>query len=309
LVYGKELLSYDFGPNHYMNAKRLISFFEAVQSSSLLTDRRISVLNPRKATREELALYHDETYIGFVKKASERGTGLLDYGDTPVFPGIFEAASYVVGSSLAALDAVMKGEVTYSMNPMGGMHHARKNRAAGFCVFNDVGVIIEKSRREYGLARILYVDLDAHHGDGVMYDYYDDPNLYIADFHEDGRYLYPGTGFTDETGGSNAAGTKLNLPLRPGARDAEFLDKFQTMKEFVSALSVDLTIVQAGVDSIAGDLSHLDLTMNSHLAVISFLKKRAASSSKGPLIVLGGGGYNPRNTSAVWLSIVKNLIG
>lgn len=309
LVYGKELLSYDFGPDHLMNSKRLVSFFEALQSSGLLTDRRISVLSPRKATREELRLFHDEAYIEFVKKTSESGTGLLDSGDTPAFPGIFEAASYVVGSSLAALDAVMKAEVTYSMNPMGGMHHARRNRAAGFCVFNDIGVMIEKSRSEYGLARILYVDLDAHHGDGVMYGYYDDPDLYIIDFHEDGRYLYPGTGFTDETGGSHAAGTKLNLPLRPGARDADFLDKFQLMKDFVSALSVDLTIVQAGVDSIAGDLSHLDLTMNCHLAVISFLKKRSVSGLRGPMIVLGGGGYNPRNTSTVWLAIVKNLIG
>ncbi|MEM1558112.1 MAG: acetoin utilization protein AcuC, partial [Thermoproteota archaeon] len=253
--------------------------------------------------------YHDNKYIEFVKRMSIEGDGLLDHGDTPAFPGVFEAASYVVGSTLAAFEAVVKREVKYAMNPMGGLHHARRGRAAGFCVFNDIGILIEKARREYGLRRILYVDLDAHHGDGVMYDYYEDPDLFIVDFHEDGRYLYPGTGFENETGRGPAAGTKLNLILKPWASDEDFKEKMEKAKHFISQKSFDLTIVQAGVDSIAGDpITHLKLSAYSHLSMISFLKELSSRYEIGPLIVLGGGGYNTENVAEVWVKIVKKLV-
>lgn len=309
LVYGRELLSYDFGPGHVMNSARLESFFKALESSGLVSDSRIILIKPRMATMEEIALYHDEKYIEFVKHMSAEGKGLLDYGDTPAFQGVFEAASLVVGSTLEALDAVMRRDVSYSMNPMGGLHHARRGRAAGFCVFNDVGVLIEKARRKYGVRKILYVDLDAHHGDGVMYDYYYDPDLFIVDFHENGRYLYPGTGFEGETGGGEAVGTKLNLPLKPWATDRDFEDKVEKAKQFVSKASFELMVFQAGADSIAGDpITHLKLSAQAHLQIVSFLKGLSSKSSMCPLIVLGGGGYNPSNTAEVWLKIVNALI-
>jgi|YelNatPaOPRAMG01_1025707.scaffolds.fasta_scaffold53544_2 acetoin utilization protein AcuC len=310
LVYGRELLSYDFGPDHVMNARRMQAFFTALESSGLHYDDRIFLIKPRMATLEEIALYHDKKYIDFVKEMSAEGTGLLDHGDTPAFPGVFEAASYTVGSTLAAFEAIIEHKVNYSMNPMGGMHHARRGRAAGFCVFNDIGVLIEKARRRYGLKKILYVDLDAHHGDGVMYDYYDDPDLYVVDFHENGRYLYPGTGFEGETGGGPAVGTKLNLLLKPGASDEEFKQKMEKAKQFISQESFELTILQAGVDSIAGDpITHLNLSAYAHLSMLSFLKELSSKSAVGPLIVLGGGGYNLNNIAEVWTKIVKTLIG
>lgn len=309
LVYGKELLSYDFGQSHVMNSARLKSFFNALESSGLTSDSRILPIKPRLATSDEIALYHDKRYIDFVKEMSMEGKGLLDYGDTPAFPGIFEAASLVVGSTLEALDTVMKHDVFYSMNPMGGLHHARRGKAAGFCVFNDVGVLIEKTRRDYGLRRILYVDLDAHHGDGVMYDFYYDPDLYIVDFHENGRYLYPGTGFEGETGGGKAVGTKLNLPLKPWATDRDFDEKMEKAKQFMSEGSFELIVFQAGADSIAGDpITHLKLSAHAHLQMISLLKELSSKSGMCPIIVLGGGGYNPSNTAEIWLKIVNALI-
>ncbi|MEM2608767.1 MAG: acetoin utilization protein AcuC [Thermoproteota archaeon] len=309
LVYGEELLSYSFGSGHVMNSKRIEAFFKALNMEKLLSDDRVLLIKPRMATLEEIMLYHDNKYIEFVKRMSIEGDGLLDHGDTPAFPGVFEAASYVVGSTLAAFEAVVKREVKYAMNPMGGLHHARRGRAAGFCVFNDIGILIEKARREYGLRRILYVDLDAHHGDGVMYDYYEDPDLFIVDFHEDGRYLYPGTGFENETGRGPAAGTKLNLILKPWASDEDFKEKMEKAKHFISQKSFDLTIVQAGVDSIAGDpITHLKLSAYSHLSMISFLKELSSRYEIGPLIVLGGGGYNTENVAEVWVKIVKKLV-
>ncbi|MGQ9479401.1 MAG: acetoin utilization protein AcuC [Thermoproteota archaeon] len=309
LVYGEELLSYSFGPGHVMNSRRIEAFFKVAEEYGLLSDGRVLLIKPRMASIEEIALYHDKRYIDFVMRKSAEGAGLLDYGDTPAFPGVFEASSYVVGSSLTALEAVVKNVVKYSMNPMGGLHHARRGRAAGFCVFNDVGVVIEKARREYGVRRILYIDLDAHHGDGVMYDYYYDPELLIVDFHEDGRYLYPGTGFEEERGAGDALGTKLNIPLMPGANDNDFREKMEEAKDFISGKDFDLTIVQAGVDSIAGDpIAHLRLSVYSHLSMISFLKELSAESRIGPLIVLGGGGYNVNNIREVWPAIAKLLI-
>ncbi len=310
LVYGDELLSYSFGPNHVMNSKRIEAFFTALESENLLSNDRILLIKPKMATVDEILLYHDKKYVEFVKRMSIEGNGLLDHGDTPAFPGVFEAASYVVGSTLAALEAIVGRKTKYAMNPMGGLHHARRGRAAGFCVFNDIGVLIEKARKEYGLRRILYVDLDAHHGDGVMYDYYEDPDLYIVDFHENGRYLYPGTGFENETGRGPAVGTKLNLPLRPWASDEDFKDKMERARQFICRGRFDLTIVQTGVDSIAGDpITHLKLSAYSHLSMISFLKELSSKSSIGPIIVLGGGGYNISNIAEVWVKIVKALIG
>jgi len=292
-----------------MNYKRIEAFFKALESENLLSDNRILLIKPRMATVEEIILYHDRKHIEFVKRMSEEGVGLLDHGDTPAFPGVFEAASYAVGSTLAAFEAVMRRDVKYAMNPMGGLHHARRGRSAGFCVFNDVGVLIEKARKEYGLRKILYVDLDAHHGDGVMYDYYEDPDLYIVDFHENGRYLYPGTGFENETGRGVAVGTKLNLTLKPGASDHEFLEKMERAKQFISQNSFELTILQAGVDSISGDpITHLNLSAYAHLSMLSFLKELSSKSLIGPLIVLGGGGYNLDNIVEVWTKIVKALI-
>ncbi|MBO3800636.1 MAG: acetoin utilization protein AcuC [Candidatus Brockarchaeota archaeon] len=310
LVYGNELLSYSFGPNHVMNSKRMEAFFRAIESEGLLSNDKILLIRPRMATVDEIMLYHDGKYVEFVREMSIEGIGLLDHGDTPAFPGVFEAASYVVGSTLAAFETLMKHEIKYAMNPMGGLHHARRGRAAGFCVFNDIGVLIEKARKEYGLRRILYVDLDAHHGDGVMYDYYEDPDLYIVDFHENGRYLYPGTGFENETGRGAAVGTKLNLVLRPGASDYEFEEKMDKAKQFISQKSFELTILQAGVDSISEDpITHLNLSAYSHLSMLSFLKELSSKSIIGPLIILGGGGYNLNNIAEVWTKIVKALIG
>ncbi|MDW8033576.1 MAG: acetoin utilization protein AcuC, partial [Nitrososphaerota archaeon] len=166
-----------------------------------------------------------------------------------------------------------------------------------------------KARKEYGLKRILYVDLDAHHGDGVMYDYYDDPDIYIVDFHENGKYLYPGTGFEDETGIGVALGTKLNLVLKPGASDYDFKEKMEKAREFILQNNFELTILQAGADSIAGDpITHLNLSAYSHLSMLSFLKELSSKSITGPLIVLGGGGYNINNITEVWIKIVNALI-
>src|SRR5690606_28933372 len=155
---------------------------------------------PRRATREEIEYVHTPEYVDRVVELSERGTGYLDHGDTPAFPGVFEAAANVVGGTLRALADVVENPGRPAFIPIGGLHHAARGGAAGFCVFNDCGVAIEAARRVHGIRRVAYVDIDAHHGDGVFYGFEDDPDALFADLHEDGRFLYPGTGSREETG-------------------------------------------------------------------------------------------------------------
>ena len=217
---GAALAGYGFGADHPFGPDRHDVFHAELESAAL--GAAVHYAEPQKAADSDLRLFHSPDYVEFVARRSKEGTGYLDGGDTPVVPGIFEAAATVVGSTLAAVDAVMSGAARRGFVPIGGLHHAARDRAAGFCVFNDCGVAIEHLRVHHGLSRVAYVDIDAHHGDGVFYGFENDPNVPFADVHEDGRFLYPGTGAASETGIGPAAGTKLNVPLAPGADDQAF---------------------------------------------------------------------------------------
>ncbi|MEM3530173.1 MAG: acetoin utilization protein AcuC, partial [Nitrososphaerales archaeon] len=230
-------------------------------------------------------------------------------GDTPAFKGIFEAACYVVGSTLLGLDMIMKKEFNHIFNPIGGMHHARRDRAAGFCVFNDIAIAIIHAKKTYHVKRILYVDIDAHHGDGVFYEFYDDPMVFIADIHEDGRYLYPGTGFSNETGSGEAVGTKLNLPLAPGSGDEEFKEAFKKVEEFAYQIKPELIIFQCGADGLKNDpLTHLNYTEEAHRYATKRLHRISHELCDGRIMALGGGGYNPDNVAKAWMEVLKGLL-
>ncbi|MEM2884288.1 MAG: acetoin utilization protein AcuC [Nitrososphaerales archaeon] len=310
IYYGEELLQYAFPNGHKFNKERVKSFWEAVQILGLLERREVRVLKPALASTDILELFHTKEHIEFVKKMSEVGSGLLDYGDTPAFKGVFEAASYVVGSVVDAVDRVMLGEVEHCFIPVAGLHHARRDRAAGFCVFNDIGVAIVYAKKKYGLNRILYVDIDAHHGDGVFYEFYDDPMVWIADIHEDGRYLYPGTGFREETGSPHAPNTKLNIPLPPGATDREFIEAFKEVEEFARRAEPQLIFFQCGADGLEGDpITHLRYTYRAHRHAAERLHEVAHILCKGRIIATGGGGYNENNTAAAWNAVLMGFLG
>ena len=151
-------------------------------------DGRVQRGVARAASREELEWFHTPAYVDLVRERSASGFGYLDAGDTPAWRGVYEAASNVVGATLNAVDAVLSGTARRAFIPIAGLHHASRGHAAGFCVFNDCGVAIEMLRRRHGMKRVAYVDIDAHHGDGVFYAFEDDPDLLFADLHEDGRY-------------------------------------------------------------------------------------------------------------------------
>lgn len=305
---GDALGQYQFGEDHPFGPHRYPAFVSEFERRGLRD--RVTVCAPAEATEDNLKRFHTPEYIARVRKQSQTGSGYLDYGDTPAFPGVYEAAATVVGTTLDAVDRVMRGECARAFNPIGGLHHARRNEAAGFCVFNDCGVAIETLRRVHGVRRIGYVDIDAHHGDGVYYSFADDPELFIADIHEDGRFLYPGSGFAEERGQGAAQGTKLNIPLPPRADDALFQEAWARVEAFLSSHEPEFILFQCGADSLAGDpLTHLEFSDSAHRHAARRLRRLAHDRCGGRLVALGGGGYQPQNLARAWCGVVEALGG
>ena len=305
VVKGDGLLKYSFPPPHPFNSARVVRFWEELDRLELGE----MLVEPERADEKMLALFHDAGHIEFVRKASTLGYGFLDEGDTPAFVGVLEAAEFAVGSTLACLEKVLSGKADHAFNPVGGLHHARPDRSAGFCVFNDIGVAIETLRMR-GLERVLYVDIDVHHGDGVFYPFEQDRKVFIFDVHEDGRFLYPGSGRENETGEGRAAGTKMNVPLLPGEGDERLKDILPALEEFAARAAPDFVILQSGADSIAGDpIGGLSFSEGLHSKVTELLHKVAHKQCEGRLVALGGGGYDAGNCAKAWTAVVRALAG
>jgi acetoin utilization protein AcuC len=308
LVYrGTELASYGFGDPHPFGFDRHDIFQNELASAGL--GEAISFGQPHRASVDELLLFHTADYINLVSMKSTLGEGFLDEGDTPALPGIFDAASVVVGTTLAAVDAVMRGDCKRAFVPIAGLHHAARDRAAGFCVFNDCGVAAEYLRKHHGIRRIAYVDIDAHHGDGMFYGFEDDPDLLFADIHEDGRYLYPGTGAAEETGAGPARGTKLNIPVAPGANDLDFNREWARVEDYLEQARPEFILFQCGADSLAGDpITHLCYTEQAHASAATALCRIADKYCGGRIVGAGGGGYNRQNLARAWTRVVQSFV-
>jgi len=305
---GEGLAAYNFGPDHPFGPMRHRAFEAEFRDRGL--DRVVEVRAPASASRAELERFHTPGYLAEVQARSRTGGGYLDWGDTPAFPGVYEAAATVVGTTLAALGQIMDGTCARAFVPIAGLHHARRDGAAGFCVFNDCGVAIETLTGVYGLSRIAYVDIDAHHGDGVYYAFADDPRVIVVDFHEDGRFLYPGTGGAGERGTGPGVGTKLNCPMPPHADDQALRAAWPEAERFLDSHRPEFVLLQCGADSLAGDpIAHLRYTAQTHRFVAERLARLAERHARGRLLALGGGGYEPTNLARAWCGVVEALVG
>lgn len=303
---GKELLLYSFPSPHPFTSERAQKFWDELGNRRLPTE----LLQPQMADRELTRLFHTEEHLRYVELASRLGYGALDQGDTPAYKGVFEAAQYAVGSTVSSVEKVMAGELHHAFNPVGGLHHATREASAGFCVFNDIGVSIELLRSHHKLRRILYVDIDVHHGDGVYYSYESDPELFVFDIHEDGRFLYPGTGSASENGQGEAKGTKVNVPLAPGSGDQAVADQLPRLEEFARMAKPEFVILQCGADGLRGDpIAGLTYSSRAHRIVGTLLHRLSHELCSGRLVALGGGGYVPQNCADAWTAVVEALSG
>ncbi|WP_455201500.1 acetoin utilization protein AcuC [Kaarinaea lacus] len=304
---GDELARYGFGEGHPFGPDRQAAFIREFEKRGL--HKKVNIRSPVVATDDQILLFHTPAYLDQVKKQSISGYGYLDCGDTPAFKGVYEAAATVVGTTLAAVDAVMKGICKHAFVPIAGLHHARRDTAAGFCVLNDCGVAIEALRQIHGIQKVAYVDIDAHHGDGVFYEFESDPDLVFVDFHEDGRFLYPGTGAVEETGKGEAKGTKLNIPMPPNANDELFIKLWEQAESFIEKANPDFILLQCGADSVLGDpITHMAYTSAAHAHAALQLSELATRKCQGRLVAMGGGGYNRGNLASAWSAVLNALI-
>jgi acetoin utilization protein AcuC len=272
---------------------------------------------PEPATADDLLTVHNLTYIRLVQQA---GMGLADrtelrrYGigtsDNPVVPNVHEAGSLVVGAVLKACRLVMGGEVEHAMCISGGLHHALRSEASGFCFYNDAGVAIARLKEEHPGIRIAYLDTDAHHGDGVQWMFYDDPQVLTISMHESGRYLFPGTGGVEEKGMGDGVGYSVNVPLEPFTDDESWIQCFDAVvPEVLGAFGPDLILSQNGCDGHKLDpLTHLSATTRLYEHVPNRVHDLAHELCDGRWVATGGGGYDiwrvvPRAWTTLWAAV------
>ncbi|TDM04020.1 acetoin utilization protein AcuC [Macrococcus carouselicus] len=313
-VYSGELLKYRFSDQHPFNQMRFLLTTDLLKKMGVLTEDEI--VPGRKATDEELALIHHQDYIEAVKLAGQNQLPTdkcesygLNSPDTPNFSGMHDSAAWLVGSTLTACDIVMTGAAARACNIGGGLHHGFRGRASGFCIYNDSAVAIQYMKQKYG-ARVLYVDTDAHHGDGVQFSFYDDQDVFTYSIHETGRYLFPGTGNINEKGEGEGYLCSMNLPVDAYTEDESFLECFQqSLAVACRFFKPDVILSQNGADAHYLDpLTHLHCTHRIFEQIPRIVKSLADEYCGGRWVAVGGGGYNifqvaPLAWSQVWLAM------
>jgi len=302
-IYSDEYLKYQFGLEHPFNPIREKYTLELLKNLKVF-DGKAKIYTPRPASEEELLLVHSKKYIEFVKTKSAQGTGYLDYGDTPASKGIYEAACIRVGGTLLGADLLMRNEVSHAFNPGGGFHHAEAEKAAGFCVFNDIAIVVRYFQHKYRIKRIAIIDIDGHHGNGTQEIFYKEPILKISlhRYDEWPTPFYPGTGKIEEVGEGEGLGFSINVPLPIGTGDEDYLYAFnEIVPHLIESYKPEIIIHQFGVDAHYQDpLVHLGLTTKVYKEISEITHNLAHKFSNGKYLILGGGGYEPRTVARCW---------
>jgi acetoin utilization protein AcuC len=300
-VYTSRFLEFDYGPGHPLRNERLGLTCDLINACELLSLPSTCSVEPEPATDDELLVFLKPDYLKVLKTADAGHPPLeaFRYGlgtpDNPILPGIYRWSALVAGASLRAMRLVESGEVKTAFNISGGLHHAGPGKASGFCYINDAALIIaDLCRRGY---RVAYVDIDAHHGDGVQWAFYGTDQVLTISIHESGNTLFPGTGFVNELGEGKGEGYSVNIPLPPSADDEIFLWCFnEVIPPLVDAFQPDILITQLGIDAHRTDpLSHIGISLGAFVQAVQRLKGLC-----GRWVALGGGGYDLRNVARAW---------
>jgi acetoin utilization protein AcuC len=317
VVWDDVFTTYDFGASHPLRPLRLELTMALARSLGVLDRPGVTLHSPTPADDDLLELVHDPMYIASVKRAPDDLMGRLSlrWGlgteDNPIFPRMHEASALVTGATVDAARAVWEGRVQHAVNISGGLHHAMRDRASGFCVYDDPAVAIAWLLAQ-GAERIAYVDVDVHHGDGVEAAFYDDPRVLTISLHESGRYLFPGTGWADQCGSGQALGTNVNVALPIGTDDSGWLRAFDAVvPHVVRAFRPQLMLTQQGADTHALDpLAHLLLSVDGQRAAYERLHDLAHEVCQGRWIAVGGGGYEPvQVVPRAWTHLLATATG
>lgn len=304
--YSDEFLKFDYGEEHPLKIYRLKLTYELSKSYNLF--EKIKVVEPEYCDEEVLLKVHSSHYLYVLKQCNN---GLyppeaffynLGTSDNPIFEGVYDWSSIVCGSSLKGAKSILDGVCDIFFNISGGLHHAMPEKASGFCYLNDIAVAI-KYLIDNG-KKVLYVDTDAHHGDGVERIFYDTSKVMTISFHESGKFLFPGTGFESDMGEGEGLGYAVNFPLYPYCDDNNFLRAFfEIVPPLVDVFKPDVLVTQLGVDCFYNDpLATLNLTTISFEKIINYYK-----GLNIPWLALGGGGYNSINVARAWTLALANM--
>lgn len=307
LYYSERFQGYNFGPEHPFNPARLMLTFSLMEESGLI-DERVCRLEPCPAGEEDILRVHTPEYLEAVKLEEPDLAFGLGSDDTPVFGGIYEASRMLAGASIDAARRIA-AEGCSAFNIGGGLHHAMPTVASGFCVFDDPALAIRVLRESFN--RVLYIDIDGHHGDGVQQIFYTDPHVLTISMHESGLYLFPGTGFIEELGEGEGRGYSVNIPMPMYAGDDQYLRAFdQIVPPLFDWFRPQAVVAQLGVDAHYSDpLTTLNLTLNGYFALIRRIVDLAGKHSGSRLLALGGGGYNMMVVPTAWTGVLHILRG
>jgi acetoin utilization protein AcuC len=307
LVYGPWSDRYDFGEWHPLTPKRFGPGIDLLRAMGARPG-----LAPEPATDADLLVCHTARYLEIVRGFGtdpdrSPAAGIGPFGDCPPFTDMYEISAAVAGGSMRAMEAILRGDAEHAFHPGGGLHHAMAERASGFCIYDDPALAIALARRSG--RRVLYLDFDTHHGDGVQALHADDPGVLTFSIHESGRYLFPGTGFADELGMGAAAGTSVNVPLEPWTGEGAWLAAVRSiLPELAAAFGPDVIVSQHGCDSHAWDpLAHLRVTTTAMGEAARLVDRLAHRWAAGRWLATGGGGYEiyrvvPRAWALTWLA-------
>lgn len=292
------MMEYRFSATHPMNPIRLDLTVTLAEELGVLGRKQITIVQPELATDDELARVHDPDYIAAVKAVAadpatpDAGRG-LGTEDNPAFAAMHTASARLAGGSIAAADAVLDGSALHAVNFAGGMHHAGRGVAGGFCIYNDAAIAIQRLL-DGGVARVLYIDVDAHHGDGVEQIFWDDDRVLTISLHESGISLFPGTGFPHEIGAAEAAGRAVNVPLPMGTGDSGWLRAFHAVvPQLTAEFQPEVIVSQHGCDGHRLDeLTNLMLSVDGQRQNMLDIAELAAKHCEGRWVSLGGGGYS-----------------
>ncbi|MFC5987367.1 acetoin utilization protein AcuC [Marinicrinis lubricantis] len=302
-------MNYRFHSDHPFNQERVRLTMDLLKHSGALSNTQM--IGYSACPESFIEQVHTSAYIQAVKKASQQpSSNWLDYGigteDTPSFPEMHQASSFICGGSLIGADRVMNSQAR-ALHLAGGLHHAHPGKASGFCIYNDAAVAIAYLRKQYD-AKVLYIDTDVHHGDGVQWMFYSDPQVCTFSIHETGKYLFPGTGYVHERGEGQGFGFSVNLPLEPFTEDESWLECFSEVLERTAGFfKPDVIVSQHGCDAHALDpLSHMHCSMDIYLQMPKIIRSAADHWCNGRWLALGGGGYDiyrvvPRAWSMLWM--------
>ncbi|MFQ5569790.1 MAG: acetoin utilization protein AcuC [Rhodothermales bacterium] len=311
VVYHPDYQAYNFGPEHPFSPLRLAMLLELLDA----LDRLPAWVEPDLATRDDVLAVHSEALVAHVEAAS-KGTPNpearyhgLGTTDVPVFAGMDEVSRRLVGGTLHAARLIASGQARRVLQLGGGLHHAQRALASGFCVYNDLAVAIHYLRQQ-GL-RVAYLDIDVHHGDGVQSIHYTDRDVLTISLHESGRYLFPGTGNVHELGEDDGKGFKLNVPLEPFTEGDSYLETFErVVPHALSMVQPDVLVVQCGADAHAADpLAHLLLTSYTYEQLFRRILALADEHTQGRAVLTLGGGYDLDATVRVWAMLALLVQG